>query len=79
MDIIVYVGVVISLTQVLKTAFGISTRYIPLVALLIGALFFGVAYLTGVTTINYQDIMNAIVGIFSAMGLYSSVKAVSGN
>lgn len=79
MDILIYTGVVITTTQVLKTAFGIKSKYIPLVALAIGALFFGVAYLTGVTKIGYQEIMNAVVGIFSAMGLYSSAKAVSGN
>ena len=79
MDILVYTGVVIALTQVLKTAFGITSKYIPLVALAVGAFFFGIAYLTGETKIGYQEIMNAVVGIFSAMGLYSSAKAVSGN
>lgn len=79
MDILIYTGVVITLTQVLKTAFGIATKYIPLVALLIGALFFGLAYITGATQIDYQSIMNAIVGIFSAMGLYSGVKATLRN
>ena len=79
MDILVYVGVVITLTQVCKTAFGIATRWIPFVALLIGAVFFAIAYFSGVVTINYQSIMDLVVGILSAMGLYSGTKAVLGN
>ena len=74
MDILIYTGVVLTLTQVLKSAFGITSKFIPLVALLIGALFYSVAVLTGVAVLDYTSIMNAIIGIFSAMGLYSGVK-----
>lgn len=75
MDIIVYVGVVLALTQVLKTAIGIKAKYVPLVALLVGGLFYTVAVLTNVATLDYQSIMDVVVGILSAMGLYSGVKA----
>lgn len=75
MDILIYTGVVLTLTQVLKSALGITSKFVPLVALLIGALFYIVAIFTGATTFDYTSMMNAIIGIFSAMGLYSGVKS----
>ncbi|HAS92267.1 MAG TPA: hypothetical protein DCS12_08560 [Clostridiales bacterium] len=75
MDILVYTAVVVTITQVFKTAFAIESKFIPFVALGIGALFFAVACFFGATTLEYQSIMDALVGILSAMGLYSSIKS----
>lgn len=78
MNISVYVVVVMALTQLLKSAFTIPTRFIPLIALGIGALFYAIACITGAATFDYQSIIDVLVGILSAMGLYSGAKAVSG-
>ena len=77
MDIIVYLGVVLSVTQIFKKAFGITSKFVPLVALLVGSVFYAIAVLTGVATLDYQSIINAVAGILSAMGLYSSTKTIT--
>jgi len=78
MDIAVVVVVVVVLTQLLKVAFLIPSRFIPLVALAIGAVFYALAYFTGSVTLDFKTIMDVLVGILSAMGLYSGAKAVAG-
>ena len=77
MDILVYTAVVLSCTQIIKTAFGIAKRFVPILALGIGGIFFVVAYFTGAVTFDFTSIMNAIVGVLTAMGLYSGVKATT--
>lgn len=75
MDILVYTGVVLTITQILKKALRIESKFVPLVALLIGGLFFLTAYILGAVTLDYTSIMNAFVGILSAMGIYSGYSA----
>ena len=74
MNILVYTGVVLALTQVLKSAFGIKSKFVPLVALFVGAVFYVLAYFTGVVSFGYEPIIEALVGILSAIGVYSGVK-----
>ena len=74
MDILIFSGVVIALTQVAKIAFGVVKRYIPLVALLIGAGLFTLAIYGGAVDFSYQSVIEALVSVLTALGIYSGVK-----
>jgi hypothetical protein len=70
MNNLVYIApLVLGLSQILKGA-GISTRYIPLIGVLIGV---GLAFLLsgGYST---EALIQGLVGSLTAMGFYSGVK-----
>lgn len=77
MDILIYTGVVLSCTEIFKISFGITKRFVPLLALGFGALFFIVAYQLGAVNLDYSSIMEALVGVLSAMGIYSGIRATT--
>lgn len=78
MDIVVFATVVLAVTQVIKTAFNTSKKFVPLVAIITGALFYILAVVTGSTTFGYETVLSALISILTAMGFYSGVKATSG-
>jgi len=79
MDIVVFTAVIMALTQLLKITLSITSRYVPIVTLGLGVLFFTVAYFTGAVTLSYVEIINTLAAVLASMGLYSGTKAVTGN
>lgn len=77
MDILIYTAVVLSCTEIVKVAFVITKKFVPFVALMFGALFFVMAYQLGAVTLDYSSIMEALVGVLSAMGIYSGIRATT--
>ena len=78
MDILIFAGVVMALTQVVKIASGVTKRYIPLVALMIGAMLYTLAITSGAVTFSYESIIEALVSVLTALGVYSGAKATAG-
>lgn len=78
MNILIFSGIVMAVTEVIKLALGVTGRYIPLVALLVGVAFFTLAYITGEVALDYNSIVSALVSVLTALGLYSGVKNTAG-
>lgn len=78
MDIVILGAIVLGLVQVVKSTFGITSRYIPVVTLVITALLFAVYMVIENVPVNWESIQNAIIVALSAMGLWSGTKAVAG-
>lgn len=62
------VPVVVAATEVVKRTFGVPSRFVALISLVLGV---GAVYLSA----GSLDILNGVVIGLSASGLYSGVKA----
>ena len=67
-NLAVAVAIITGLTQVVKKA-GVSTRYIPLVAVL-----FGVIYGLAVTGLETEAVVNGIIAGLTSVGLFRTVQ-----
>lgn len=76
---LILAGLILSIVQVLKSTFGITKRYIPIVSLILMALVVtgGWIYL-GYPKIPLENLMNDLVAVLTAMGLWSGTKSVLG-
>lgn len=78
MNTLIFAGVVMALTQVIKIAFVPNKRFIPLIAVIIGMLLYGIGILTGDFSVSFNSIIDSLIAVLSALGLYSGVKASVG-
>ena len=78
MDIIIFSAIVVGLVQLFKTTFNITSRYIPVVTLVVTALIFVTYMKIEHIALNWEAIQNAIIIVLSATGLWSGGKAVIG-
>lgn len=69
------VGITIGLVEVIKRAIAVETRFIPLVALIVGIL---LTLLASVTNLTSLTIISGIVVGLSAAGLYDQGDIVRG-
>jgi len=74
MDTILISSIVLGLTQLAKITGKISSRFIPLTALLISAIVYGLASYFGNLVVDWVFISSAIVTALTSVGLWSSVK-----
>lgn len=72
-------GLILTLTEIFKRTFGIKSRYIPMLSLIIMALIMlgGWAYL-GFPKIELDIILRNLSAVLTAMGIWSGVKATIG-
>ena len=72
-------GLILSIVQILKVTFKITARYIPIVslALMVIIILGGWVYL-GFPKIPLENLINDLVSVLTAMGLWSGVKATIG-
>lgn len=78
-DLIVLSAIVLGLIQVIKITVGIVPRWIPLSALIVT---FGIIFLyvwIKQIPLTWEFIENGFMVALSAVGLWSGVKATSGN
>lgn len=78
LDTLILAGLVITFTQIFKKAFGIATRYVPVVAIIVMFIIIASYSVIDGVAINWLMIQNSLVETFTAMGLYSSAKAIIG-
>lgn len=79
MNTLLLAGLVLSIVQILKTSFKISSRYIPLVSLILMAFIMLFAWIyTGYPKVSLDVIVTNLVAVLTAMGLYSGAKATIG-
>lgn len=76
---LILAGLILSIVQILKVTFKITARYIPVVSLLLMVLVLvgGWIYL-GYPKIPLENLVNDLVAVLTAMGLWSGVKATIG-
>ena len=74
MDIILVGGIVLGLTQLVKITVNVSKRYIPLTALILSGVVFGVAAYLNNIVVDWAYVSTAIVTALTSVGLWSSVK-----
>lgn len=79
MDTAFLIGLVIAFTEVVKRAFSVSKRFIPLVSLVVSAVIFMVYSKTTYTPFNWDMFTMVLVVGFTAGGVYSGVKNTFGN
>lgn len=72
-------GIILTVVQILKVTFKITTRYIPIVSfgVMILVLVGGWIYL-GFPKIPFEIIVRDFVAVLTAMGLWSGTKALIG-
>jgi len=74
MDTIVLGMIVLGLTEAVKKAFGVSSRYIPLVAIALTFLMIVIYYFISHVPISWEDVQNGFIIALTSVGLYSTVK-----
>ena len=75
MDIVLMGGLVLGLTQIAKETLGIAKRYVPVTALFLSLVIFGLyAYLTKVA-LDWSVVSTAVVTALTAVGLWSGTKS----
>lgn len=79
MDTAFLIGLVIAFTEVVKRAFGITKRFIPLVSIVVSAFIFMVYSKTTYTPFNWDMFTMILIVGFTAGGVYSGVKNTLGN
>lgn len=75
MDLIVISGIILGVTQLAKTTFGISSRYVPITSFLISCLIFAGALMLNDFPLTWDFVASALVVSLSAIGMYSGVKS----
>lgn len=79
MNTLILAGLVLSLVQIIKVTFKITSRYIPIVSLIVMVLIMAVAWVySGYPKIPLDTILTNLVAVLTAMGLYSGAKATIG-
>lgn len=74
MEILTLSAFVVGITQVLKMAFSLNTRYAPLVSILVAmALVWAMSFFSGIA-MSWAAISNGLVAGLTACGLWSGVK-----
>lgn len=77
MEFITLSAFVVGITQVLKMTFGITSRYIPIVSLVVSFLIIcSFAYYSKVP-LNWDMISNSIIAGLMAVGMWSGVKSTT--
>lgn len=72
-------GIVLTLVEILKRTFGITSRYIPIVSIGVMILIMLAAWIyAGFPKIPLETIGTNLVAVLTAMGLYSGTKATLG-
>lgn len=75
MNTILLGGLVLGLVEIVKVTLGITKRYIPVTALVLSLVIFGLyAYLTKVA-IDWTVVSTALVTALTAVGLWSGTKS----
>lgn len=78
MDLIIIGAIVVGLVQLFKETFGIVSRFIPIVTLIVTVVLFGIfLWVTG-SPVDWEVIQNGLIVALTAMGLWSGTKAVAG-
>lgn len=78
MDLIILGAIVVGLTSMLKVAFGITSRYIPFIALVTSFVLIGIYSLIKFEVPSWELIQNGFIIALTSVGLYSGVKNSAG-
>jgi hypothetical protein len=78
MDLIILGAIVVGLVAMLKIAFGINPRYVPLIALATSFVLIGIYCLAKLQIPSWELIQNGFIIALTSVGLYSGVKNTAG-
>lgn len=74
MDLIIFGGLVLGLTEIVKRTLGLQSKYIPLSALVITAILATTYTLASNLPFTWELVQNTLVVALTSVGLFSSVK-----
>lgn len=74
MEIAIFTAILIGLTELVKKTFGVTSRYVPLVALILSFVILGGYVLLSGDAITWQLVETCIITALTSVGLYSGVK-----
>ena len=73
MDLLIFAGLIVGITQVVKMTFALESRYIPLSAIVISLVFMGCYVVLG-GVFTWGLLQNTLLVALSSVGLYSGAK-----
>jgi hypothetical protein len=75
MDIVVMSGIILGLTQLVKITVGVTPRYIPITALFVSGIVFGLFAYTSSIVVDWKLVESAFVVALTSIGLWSGTKS----